>query len=187
MGKKDPRVDAYIDDARAFARPILERFRAVMHEACPAVEETVRWGVPSFDHHGILANMAAFKAHCRLVFWKAPLLPGAEALGQVTEAPPKAFLAKLVKQAAKLNEEGVAVPKQPKGKKPAPKMLPELGAALKKNAKARAGFEKLRPSHQLEYIEWISQAKREETREKRIATTLAQAAEGKSPNWKYER
>ena len=187
MGKKDPRIDAYIDRAPAFARPILERFRAAMHEACPDVEETVRWGVPSFDHHGILANMAAFKAHCRLIFWKAPLLPGAEQLGQVTEPPPKAFLAKLAKQAAKLNEEGVSVRKEPKGKKPPPKMPTDLGAALKKNAKARQGFEKLRPSHQREYIEWISQAKREETRAKRIAATLAQAAEGKPQNWKYER
>ncbi|HEY2029812.1 MAG TPA: YdeI/OmpD-associated family protein [Myxococcales bacterium] len=187
MGKKDPRVDAYIDGAPPFAKPILDRFRTVMHEACPDVDETVRWGVPSFDHHGILANMAAFKAHCRLVFWKEALLPGAETLGQVTEAPAKAFLAKLVKQAAKLNEEGVAVPKEPKGKKPAPKVPDDLAAALKKNAKARAGFEKLSPSHQREYIEWISGAKREETRQKRIATTVAQAAEGKSQNAKYAR
>jgi uncharacterized protein YdeI (YjbR/CyaY-like superfamily) len=187
MGKKDPRIDAYIESAPRFAKPILERFRAVMHEACPEVEETMRWSVPSFDHHGILANMAAFKAHCRLIFWKAALLPGAETLGQTTEPPPKPFLAKLVKQAAKLNEEGVAVPKEPKGKKAPAKMPDDLGAALKKNAKARTGFDNLRPSHQREYIEWISQAKREETRQKRIAATLAQVAEGKSANWKYER
>lgn len=187
MAKHDPRVDAYIEKAPPFARPVLERFRTAVHEALPEVEESIRWGVPSFDHHGILANMAAFKAHCRLVFWKASLLPGAEALGQVTEPPPKALLAKLAKQAAKLNEEGVAVPKEPNGKKPPAKMPEDLGAALKKNTKARAGFEKLRPSHRREYIEWISGAKREETREKRIATTVAQVAEGKSPNWKYER
>ena len=69
--KTDPRIDAYIDNKVAdFAKPILRHLRAVMHEACPECEETLKWSQPSFIYKGkILAGFAAFKAHATFGFW----------------------------------------------------------------------------------------------------------------------
>ena len=87
MGKKDPRVDAYIERSAPFAKPILKHLRKIVHRGCPQVEETIKWGMPHFDYKGILCGMAAFKAHCAFHFWKGELVMGDsnranEAMGQ---------------------------------------------------------------------------------------------------------
>ena len=200
MPTTDPRVDAYIAKSADFARPILENIRDVVHSACPEVEETMKWSFPHFMHNGMLCSMASFKQHCALGFWKGALIFGAErdreAMGQfgritkLSDLPSRKELAGYVKKAMALNEEGAKVPKVRKPGLPrrtvptAPP--PDLAAALKKNAKARATFEKFPPSHRREYIEWITEAKREETRARRLAQTIEWLAEGKARNWKYQ-
>ncbi len=74
MGKKDPRVDAYIAGSAGFARPILRHLRRVVHAGCPDAEETLKWGFPHFTYKGILCGMASFKGHCTFGFWKEALL-----------------------------------------------------------------------------------------------------------------
>jgi len=203
----DPRVDAYIAKSAEFARPILEHLRDIVHRGCPEVVETIKWGMPFFDHHGPLAMMAAFKEHCAFGFWKAGDLlpdPSNDAMGQfgrigaVRDLPAKRILVGYVREAARRNE---AAPKKGARKAPGAKAPPrqparrelrvpdDLAAAFrqKKHAKARATFEGLSPSHRREYVEWIEEAKREVTREKRLATTLEWLAEGKPRNWKYVR
>jgi uncharacterized protein YdeI (YjbR/CyaY-like superfamily) len=151
-------------------------------------------------YHGILCGIAAFKAHCTFGFWKGALmttLPESEksneAMGQygritsVAGLPKDKIIIAQVKEAARLNKEGVKVPKAKTKKKPPPKAPSYLAAALKQNFKAKATFEAFSPSHQREYIEWITEAKTDATREKRLATTLQWLTEGKSRNWKYER
>ncbi len=198
MGRKDPRVDAYVAKAEPFARPILEHLRAVVHAAVPDVEETIKWGFPHFQHRGMLCSMAAFKAHCAFGFWKAKLLLGDDAsvgamgqfgrIGAVKDLPPRAALVKLVRKAAALNDEGVKVERAPRrGQRPEAKTPPDLVAALARNAKARATFEGFSPSKRRDYVEWIVEAKGEETRARRLAQAIAWMAEGKSRNWKYER
>lgn len=198
MGTRDPRVDAYVAKSAEFARPILEHLRETIHAACPDVAETIRWGFPHFDAGGMLCSMASFKAHCAFGFWKGALLfgesdKGKEAMGQsgriasVSDLPPKRELVRLVKAARKLNEEGAAVPKaKAKAPKPPVETPADFAAALKRNAKARAAFEGFPPSHRRDYVEWIVEAKRDETRRRRIAQAVAWLAEGKSRNWKYE-
>ena len=56
---------------------------------------------------------------------------------------------------------------------------------MKRSAKARATFEGFRPSHKREYLEWIIEAKTDETRRKRLDTAVEWMAEGKPRNWKY--
>ncbi len=199
MSARDPRVDAYIAKSAGFARPMLERLRGIVHDACPEVEETIKWGAPSFVHAGgILCHMAAFKQHVAFGFWKHALVMGEESqqegmgsLGKLRGAdlPPRKQLVALIRKAARLNEQGVKMPAVRKrcAKKPMPKLLPELEAALAltKHAKARATFEAFAPSHRREYIEWIAEAKRAETRERRLAQALEWLAKGKPRNWKY--
>jgi uncharacterized protein YdeI (YjbR/CyaY-like superfamily) len=198
MGTKDPRVDEYIDKAGDFAKPILNRLRKLVHEGCPAVEETIKWGAPHFMYKGMLCSLAAFKKHCAFGFWKGKLLTSLnegkpeDAWGQfgrltsLKDLPPDKTIIKQVKEAARLNEEGVKAPQQRKKEKAPLKIPVYFTAALKKNPAARATFEAFSPSHKREYIEWITEAKTEATRQKRLVTALEWLAEGKSRNWKYE-
>jgi hypothetical protein len=196
MGTRDPRVDAYIGKAPDYARPILSHLRDVVHAACPAVEEDIKWGSPHFLHHGMLASMAAFKAHACFGFWRGKeLFPdGGEtgAMGNfgkltaVKDLPSKKALAALVKQAMALNESGVARPKKTTTPKPPPVPSPEFAAAIGKSSKAAKAFAAFPPSHQREYIEWIDEARRDETRARRIAQAVEWIGEGKSRHWKYD-
>src|SRR5512143_85087 len=194
MGKKDPRTDAYIAKSADFAKPILKRLRTIVHQGCPGVEETIKWGMPHFDYAGgPLAGMAAFQAHCAFGFWKDSLIvPGSkEAMGQfgritkLSDLPSDAVLLGYVKKAARLNEEGVKAPRTVKRPKKEIPMPADLAAALKKNAKARATYEGFSPSRKREYLEWITEAKTEETRKKRLTTAIDWMAEGKPRMWKY--
>lgn len=197
MGKRNEQVDAYIGDARPFARPILKYLRKAVHAGCPDVEETLKWSNPAFMYKGILAGMAAFREHVAFGFWKASAMKGGlgdkayDAMWQfgritsVGDLPDQQTLVGLVKQAAALHDKGVKAPR----KKHAPrKPIPEPAdflAALKKNRKALKTYEAFTPSHKREYLEWITEAKREETRTKRIETAIQWMAEGKPRNWKY--
>lgn len=202
MPKRDPRVDAYIAKSADFAKPVLRHFRDIVDEACPGAEETIRWSTPSWQYSGaLLCSMAAFKQHCTYNFWKAPLLVfrgkpvgfGKDAqFGRITslaDLPQRSALVKLVKQAAKLNADGVkesvmsaSGPRQARKALPTPAVLTR---ALAANKKARETFESFPPSQKREYIEWITEAKREETRAQRLASTLEWLAQGKPRNWKY--
>ena len=194
MGKKDPRIDAYIAKSADFAKPILKHLREIVHEGCPDVEETLKWSMPHFDYHGgPLAGMAAFKEHCAFGFWKGSLIvPGSkEAMGQfgritrLADLPSDRTLVGYVRKAAKLNEEGIKVARPLKHPKKEIPMPADLASALKKSAKGRATFEGFSPSHKREYLEWITEAKTDETRRKRVETAVEWMAEGKPRNWKY--
>ena len=189
MGKRDPRVDAYIAKSADFAKPILEYLREAVHAGCPEVQEEIKWSVPAFEYKGPLAGMAAFKAHCMFGFWKSGLV-GMQRLERITsldDVPKKTELVALVKKAAKLNDEGVKVERKRSAPKPLPKTPRDLSAALAKNKKAKVAFDQFPPSHKREYIEWITGAKAEETRRRRLEQAIEWIAEGKSRNWKYER
>jgi hypothetical protein len=194
----DPRIDAYIAKQADFARPILEHVRAVVHEACPDVEETMKWSMPTFVYGGgILCGMAAFKQHASFGYWKHALVVGEgeprDGMGSygkltsVKDLPPKKTLLAHIKRAMQLNFDNVKSPAQRKAApKPPPEAPADLVAALKKNATARKTFEAFPPSAQRDYVEWIVEAKREETRAKRLAQAIEWMAEGKRRNWKYE-
>jgi len=200
MGTRDPRVDAYIAKSADFAQPILTHLRDVVHAACPDVEETMKWSMPFFDYHGVMCNMAAFKAHATFGFWKGALIPGlapnsnagGESMGNlgrltsVKDLPSRKVLTGYVKEAMRLNDDGVAVKKPKNAAKPDAKVPPDLAAALKKNRKAAATFDAFTAGQRREYVDWIVEAKREETRAKRVAQAVEWLAEGKKRNWKYE-
>jgi hypothetical protein len=199
MPNKDPRIDAYIAGAADFARPILNHIRKLVHDACPAVEETMKWNFPHFMHKGMLCSMAAFKAHCTFGFWKGELVlekrgpAGETAHGQfgrmtsVSDLPPAASLIALIKRAVEITEQEIKSPKSPKPRQKQRLAVPGfVMTALEKNTKALSSFENLSPSHKKEYVEWLAGAKREETRDRRLKTALAWLSGGKTRNWKYD-
>ena len=204
MSTYDPRIDAYIAKAADFAKPILIHLRDLIHTACPDVEETWKWSFPVFMYKGaIMCNMAAFKAHCAMGFWKASLMPDTDGilgnrdkdgmghLGKIysiKDLPKDTVLKKYIKAAMKLNEEGVKLPPRPKPTEKEKKELktPEYFVKeLKKNKKAEKVYNDFSYSHKKEYIEWFEEAKTEPTRNKRMAQAIEWIEEGKGRNWKY--
>ena len=196
---RDPRIDAYIARQAAFARPILEHLRAMVHAAYPDVEEAVKWGMPAFLHQGkLVCTMAAFKAHATFGFWKGALVAVTEglekkAMGQfgrltsLADLPDDATIKAMVGKAVALAEQGVKVVRPQKHPKPDLASPDDLQAALEARAGAAAQFAAFSPSAQREYLEWVTEAKRPETRAQRIAQAAEWIAEGKKRNWKYER
>jgi hypothetical protein len=196
MARKDPRVDAYILKAKPFARPVLKQLRAAVRAACPAVEETIKWGMPSFEYKGPMCGMAAFKEYVTFGFWKHSLLadrlPSKESnamsyygkIRSLDDVPSRASLIKTIRAAMELNDKGIKVERK-RTTKPPVKTPAYFMAALRKNAKALATFEAFPPSHKREYVEWVDEAKREDTRARRLETAIEWIANGKSRNWKY--
>jgi uncharacterized protein YdeI (YjbR/CyaY-like superfamily) len=193
----DPRIDAYIGRAESFAQPILNHVRARVHAAAPEAEETMKWSAPSFTVDGkILLMMAAFKAHAAVNFWRGQEIgdggPKAGAMGQfgkltsVDDLPSDRELDVLIREAATLAKTAPAPRKTKHAPKPAPQMHPDFARALAGNAKAKAVLDGFSPSAQRDYLEWISEAKHDATRAKRIATAVEWLAEGKKRHWKYQ-
>jgi uncharacterized protein YdeI (YjbR/CyaY-like superfamily) len=202
MASRDPRIDAYIAKSADFAKPILTHLRETIHSAAPSAEETIKWGMPFFMSNGkILCSIAAFKQHCALHFWKGSQVVkpeasrGEDAMGQfgritsVKDLPSKKELSGYVKRAMELQEETAKAPatKKAKAAKPPIPMHPAFRTALGKNRKAKTSFDEMSPSHRREYLEWITEAKTDATREKRIATSIEWLTEGKSRMWKYQK
>jgi uncharacterized protein YdeI (YjbR/CyaY-like superfamily) len=203
----DPHVDAYIAKAKPFAQPILFEIRELVHKACPEVVETMKWSRPFFEYKGsILGNMSAFKEHCSWGFWGEEisavlrdmkvLKPGAMgSLGRLTtvnDLPPKKEMLSVLTQAVAFIDKGeytspiAARHKVVKAPAPAMEVPLEFTKALKANKKAVAVFAAFSPSCKKEYVDWIADAKRPETRDKRIATAIEWISEGKQRNWKYQ-
>jgi uncharacterized protein YdeI (YjbR/CyaY-like superfamily) len=198
MGKKDPRVDAYIAKSADFAKPILNHLRSLVHEACPEVEEEWKWSFPNFMYKGMFCSMASFKEHCAFGFWKSSLIvdkngqSAEQAMGQfgrltkLSDLPSKKVMIEYIKLAKKLNDDGVKAPTRAKPKVPRELVVPDdLAQALKRNKAAQATFDKFSPSNKREYVDWITEAKTEATRSRRLETAIEWMAEGKTRNWKY--
>jgi uncharacterized protein YdeI (YjbR/CyaY-like superfamily) len=203
----DPRIDAYINKAKPFAQPVLHHLRELVHKACPKVEETIKWSRPFFEYKGaILGNMSAFKEHCSFGFWgeeigavlrQANIVQegGMGSLGRITavkDLPSNKQMLDLLRQSAAFIESGnytspiTARNKVVKAPTPPLETPAEFTQALKTNKKAAAVFTAFSPSCKREYIEWIAEAKRPETRDKRIAQAIEWIAENKQRNWKYQ-
>lgn len=200
MGKKDPRIDEYIAAAEPFARPVLKKIRAVMHKGCPELEETIKWGAPSFGYKGMLGGMASFKKHVSYGFWKAKLMQDPDKLlknapgesnfslkaSSVKDLPPEKVLVAYVKEAKRLNDEGIKAPARKRKTAKEVDVPDYFQKALNKNKKAKTTFDNFPYSKRGDYVEWLTTAKQEATREKRLATAIEWLAEGKARHWKYE-
>lgn len=199
MPTLDPRIDEYIERSADFAQPVLIHLRSLIHKACPDIKETLKWSMPSFEHKGIVCGFAAFKKHCKFMFWKQELLDSdafpanrkaMDSFARITsptDLPSDEVVIGLIQQAVELNEKGIKA----EAKSAAPKtklVVPEdLENALARNKEAKSHFEAFTYSRKKDYVEWITGAKTEATRNKRLTTTIEWVAEGKGRNWKYER
>ncbi|MEK6322893.1 MAG: YdeI/OmpD-associated family protein [Acidobacteriota bacterium] len=207
MGTKDPRVDAYIAKSAEFAKPILTHLRKLIHDTCPTAEETMKWSFPHFMYKGpadrsarVLCSMASFKQHCTFGFWyadtgesslEAQTGPAMGQYGRITalgDLPKDKVLIQQIKEAVKLHDAGVKPRATSRSTEKKELEVPDyFTAALKKNKKALATFEQFNYSNKREYVEWVTEAKTDETRKKRLETAVEWMSEGKVKNWKYVR
>jgi hypothetical protein len=114
-------------------------------------------------------------------------------LGKLTsleDLPPDREFAKYLRAAAAEIATGARTQNysrpKPSTPKPPPEVPASLAAALLKNKAAAVQFAAMPPGCKREYCEWIAEAKRDETRDKRVTTAVEWIAEGKRRNWKYE-
>jgi len=203
MEQFDDRIDLYVNKSAPFARPILEYIREVVHEASPLVTETMKWSMPFFDYKGTVCMMAAFKQHCGFGFWKASRLndpnhllnPGEESsagsfgrISSIADLPPKEVLIDFVLQAIELNEKGIKTAKVKPAAEKGVLVIPDYFAdALSQNEAAQAAFNSFSYSQKKDYVEWLTEAKTDTTRQKRMETAVEWISEGKIRNWKYQR
>ena len=198
---KNPKVDAYIAKAAPFAQPILNAIRERVLASGVELEETLKWNSPSWTHEGkLLCGMGAFKAHCVFGFWHKDMQAELAKLGKskvgvggihrerlvdLSEVPSAAAMKKLMKKAAEL-----ALSDKPAMKRSVPKPEAQVPAdlehALALNKAAAAHFQAFTPGKRREYIDWITGAKRDTTRQARLEQAIEWIAAGKSRHWKYE-
>ena len=201
MATKDAKVDLYISKSADFAKPVLIHFRKLVHNACPEVEEKIKWSFPHFDYKGMMCSMAAFKQHCAFGFWKASLMKDKALLanaksesamghyGKITslkDLPSDKMIIAHIKEAMMLNEKGIKLPPRKVTTEKKEIVVPVYFLKqLKKSKKAFTTFENFSLSHKREYVEWITEAKTDETKSRRMETAIEWMEEGKSRNWKY--
>lgn len=201
MAQKDSRIDLYISKSADFAKPILIHLRELVHSACPDVQETIKWGFASFDYKGPMCSMAAFKKHCSFGFWKASLMKDKTLIanaesetamghyGKITsleDLPSDKKIIAHIKNAMMLNEKGIKIPPKKLTSTKKEIVVPDYFLKqLIKNKKAFTTFENFSPSHKREYVEWIIEAKTDETKNRRIQTAIEWLSESKPRNWKY--
>jgi len=202
MAKTNPKVDAYILKAQPFAQPILNHLRKLVHQVCPEVEETIKWSFTAFDYKGPFCTMAAFKQHCAFGFWKAALMKDADKLKRaqsnsmghldrltsLKDLPSDKQMISYLKEAMKINEAGLKLAPRKKATDAKPLAVPPyFKTALSKNKKTAEHFANFAPGQKKEYILWLTEAKTEETRNKRMEQAIEWISEGKIRNWKYLR
>lgn len=201
MAKKEARIDLYISKSAEFAKPILIHLRELIHTACPDVQETIKWSFASFDYKGPMCSMASFKQHCAFGFWKASLMTdkslvkNAESesamghygkISSLKDLPSDKKIIAHIKEAMMLNEKGIKLPPRKVTTANKEIVVPDYFLKqLKKNKKAFTTFESFSPSHKREYVEWITEAKTDETKNRRMETAIEWISVGKSRNWKY--
>ena len=191
---RDPRIDEKIAKAADFARPILEHLRALVYRTVPDAGEAIKWGMPHFTYKGKnIAAMAAFKAHCSFsIHGESHEGEGMGTLGKIAslaDLPDDVELARRLQEAQGRVDRGEKEAWREAPPKPMRTIdVPDdFSIALAATPAAAQVFDRLAPSHRYEYLEWITEAKRPETRAKRIGEALEWLAEGKRRNWKYER
>lgn len=201
MAKTNPKIDAYIEKAQPFAQPILKHLRKLIHKACPDVEENIKWSFASFDYKGPFCSIVAFKQHCAFGFWKAALMKDADKflnaqkgsmghfdrITSLKDLPSDKVIIAYIKEAMELNDKGAKLPQRRAKKVDASQLIvPDyFKKALSKNKKAAEHFDKFPPGQKKEYLMWLTEAKTEETRNKRMETAIEWISEGKIRNWKY--
>jgi len=200
MSKANPEADKliekYILSASDNAQPLLIQLRKII-SSHPEITEDWKWNSPNFSCEGMVCWIAGFKKHVGINFFKGSLMEDNHGYFENDNDSEKGNriirygfedkvdaekLNHYIKQAIQLNQNNIKVPTKKKTVE-TPQFIVDI---LSNHPKAKEVFDAFPPSHKKEYIEWLLEAKREATKDKRITTMLEWLEEGKSRNWKYK-
>ena len=179
------KVDAYLENLPAFAQAICIKLRTLILQADPAIKETWKWSAAVYEKNSMICAYSAFKQHVRLSFFQgayladeAKILMEGETnatmrsikftdVSQIDEA----ILQKYVQEAVLLAPNN--------SQKPARELTlpPDFATILEQHAPALQAFQKLSYTNRKEYVVWIEQAKKPETRARRLQQALEQLIE----------
>ncbi|MEO9802317.1 MAG: YdeI/OmpD-associated family protein [Reichenbachiella sp.] len=191
------KIDAYLTTVSSEHRPVLELIRKTVNAVDDRIQEDWKWRAPCFSLEGLVCWFVAFKSHVGLNFFKGALIEDIHNAFVESEDEDKGnrmihfksidevkvkVIQDYVKQAVLLNEQGIKIDFPKRKTLETPDYLIE---ALNKNKKAKDVFESFTDAQRKDYIEWLVEAKREETRNKRMTQAIEWIAEGKTRNWKY--
>jgi hypothetical protein len=188
------KIDRYIAKLPDFSREICTRLRELIHKADERIVEDWKWG-PNFNKDGMICGFGAFKEHVSFAFFKGAVMSARHKLFnygfdnasnrsvKFTSADEidEEKLMEYIREAVELNEKGIE-PEPPKRDLIIPKILTDT---LEKHPEALKTFEGFPYSHKKEYVEWFTEAKREETKERRLKKMVEMLKEGKGLNDKY--
>ncbi|HEU4717270.1 MAG TPA: DUF1801 domain-containing protein [Bacteroidia bacterium] len=170
-------------------RAIVEKVRAIIHKAEPAIEENWKWG-PAFEKNGLAMGLWGFKKHVSFVFYRGAEMSDRHKLfndghdnahnrmikfTSIKEVNEKK-LADYVKEAVKLNASGAKKEAKTERKIDVPE---ELQKWFAKNKKAKTFFDGLSFTYKKEMTQFISGAKQQETRERRFKRVTESLKKGK--------
>ncbi len=175
-------IDEYIEKAQPFAIPILKKLRAIIHSTNIPIVEEVKWNSPCYSHKGLVCMTWSFKKHAAIHFFKGALL--ADPYKVLVEGPGgnvsarsilfhsiqdvnEKIIAEYVREAVLVNEQGLKIVAT-KTERPPLEVPEDMLKAIKKSKAAKVAFENFAPSHKREYVNYVNEAKRVETRLKRI-------------------
>jgi len=191
------KISAYIEKASGEQKEILNRLRVFLLQEEFKITEDWKWNAPNYNSKGMICWLAYFKNHVGINFFKGSLIEDLHGLyddacmdkrnrqikfrssSDVDETKLKHYLY----EAIKLNKEGTKV----QAKKIDTEIPEDLAQAFASHPNAKAFFDKLAAGYKRDYIEWITSAKQEKIRLKRLNTTIEWLSEGKKKNWKYEK
>jgi hypothetical protein len=187
---RDP--ETWLDLAPEYSQAMARQVRAWIQRWEPDLTESIKWHMLCFSGRKLVCGLSACQKHLGITFFRGTelremttLFTGGEANTsiqsiRVTKRDPldaQAFR-RLLHAAVALDADESAKPPPAKQRDEWP--MPSVFAkALKKDNKAAAFFESLKPTYQREYKVWISTAKQEETLQRRLNETIRALAAGK--------
>lgn len=176
-------ISEYIESMPEWSRNICKKLRTIIHKADPQMHEDWKWG-PNFNHNGMVCGFGAFKKHVSFVFFQGAQMKDAKKILQLGGANAhnrmmhilnvkdikEKVLIDYIKEAVQINMNGKAV-----GISSPAKVEIETPADLQillEHTGLSEYFDMLAYTHRKEYILWITEAKKAETREKRLEKTI---------------
>ena len=187
---RDP--ETWLDLAPEASQAMARQVRAWIQRWEPDLMEAIKWHMLCFSGRKLVCGLSACKKHLGITFFRGTELRDMTKLFTDGESNTSILsirvtslekldaqaLRRLLHAAVALDADETAKPPPPKKREEWP--MPEaLAKGLKKEKKAAAFFESLKPTYQREYKVWISMAKQPETIAKRLAETLRALSRGK--------
>ncbi len=167
------------------------------------LEETIKWGAPCYVYKGTnLIGLAGFKNHCAIWFHKGSLIDDKHDAFKNAQPDKTKFLRQLrfreseninvpllkeyINEAIKIEEQQEAPKVKSKTNKEF-ELAQELKDIFKNEVEFQNAFKKLSQYNQREYSNYINEAKRESTKERRLIKIKPLIMEGKSLHDKYKK